>query len=215
MKHTAARRTPDLREKAAMHDGIVFIYTGGSGNKDPWRSLGGDWGERWCKPLDAPLEKILPLEEIIYPSELYKPGSIIYRAIGVKNISKTTLYYVGAQFAHNAIRELELQYAGKKYPGPIRLLRCGWAKEPVNTPPSPIKDEHQEPQGIIWNKPGKAVALPEQHLRPGDVKGLWLKVTVPKTKRDLWDYDMVALRISYAITAAEAYKEEVINAQMD
>jgi hypothetical protein len=153
--------------------------------------------------------------EIISHNGKYKLGSTIYRAIGVKNISKATLYYVEAQFAHNAIRELELQYAGEKYPGPIRLLRCGWANEPVNAPPSPIKDEYQEPHGIIWNKPGKAVALPEQHLRPGDVKGLWLKITVPKTKRDLWDYDMVALRISHAIPAKEAYKDVVINAQMD
>ena len=188
-----------------MQDSIEFIYTGGRGNKDPMRSLGGDWGEQWSEQLITPLEKILPLHEIISPHGPYRPGSTIYRAIGVTNISKRTVYYVDAQFAHDALGELELKWAGKQYPGPIRLLRCGWAKEPVNTPPSPIKDEYQVPQGIIWNKPGKAVALPEQHLRPGDVKGLWLKVTVPKTKRDLWDYDMVVLRISCAIPAEEAY----------
>jgi hypothetical protein len=55
----------------------------------------------------------------------------------------------------------------------------------------------------------------EHYLWLGDVKGLWLKVTVPKTKRDLWDYDMVKLRISYGIPAEEAYKGVGINAQMD
>jgi hypothetical protein len=132
----------------------------------------------------------------------------------VKNTSKRTVYCVSAQFAHDALRELELQRVGQQYPGPIRLLRCGWAKEPVNTPPSPIKDEYQEPRDIIWNKPGKVVALPEKHLRPGEVKGLWLKVTVPRTKRDLWDYDMAVLRIFYAISAEEAYEEESYNASM-
>jgi hypothetical protein len=188
-----------------MQDSIIFVYTGGHENKDPRRSLGGDWGEQCSEQLITPLEKILPLFEIVSPHSSYRPGSTIYRAIGVKNISKGTVYYVNAQFTHDDLRELQLQSIGKKYPGPIRLFRCGWAKEPVNTPPSPIADEYQEPQGIIWNKPGKAVALPEQHLRPGEVKGLWLKVTVPKTKRDWWDYDMVVLKISCAIPAKEAY----------
>jgi hypothetical protein len=122
---------------------------------------------------------------------------------------------VEAQFVHDNIREIELKSTGQQYPGPIRLLRCGWANEPVNTPTAPIPNEHQAPRGILWNKPGKAVALPEKHLRPGEVKGLWLKATVPKTKRDLWDYDMVKLRISYGIPAEEAYKGVGINAQMD
>jgi hypothetical protein len=204
-----------LRERAAIPNDIVFIYTGGKGNKDPERSLGGEWGEQCGDLLVTPLEKILPIEKIISSNGPYKPGSTIYRAIGVKNISKRILYYVEAKFVHYDIEEIELENIGQQYLGPIRLLRCGWANEPVNTPPAPIPNEHQAPRGILWNKLDKVVTLPEKHLRPGEVKGLWLKAIVPKTKRDLWDYARIKLRISYGIPAEEAYKEVSINAQMD
>jgi hypothetical protein len=78
------------KRRAAMQDSIVFIYTGGMGNKDPGRSLGGEWGEQCSELLVTPLEKILPLEEILLNGH-YKPGSTIYRAIGVKNISGRTV----------------------------------------------------------------------------------------------------------------------------
>jgi hypothetical protein len=147
-------------------DDIVFVYTGGLGNTDNRRSLGGAWGAEFPAHY---MEEIFPPDEEL---RTYKPGEVIFRAIGIKNIGNKTIYFPSVQFVALPIAP------GHTVRPPVDYLFAGWAKEPVNIPPEAIENEHAEPQGIVWNKMGERLKMPEYCLRPGDIKGLWLKLRI-------------------------------------
>jgi hypothetical protein len=141
-------------------DDIMFVYTGDK------NSLGESWGAEFPAKY---FDEIFPPEEEL---RRYRPGSVIYRAIGIKNISHQTLYFINIHFLALPIAPDFITRP------PVDFLFAGWAKEPINTPPAAIADEYTEPPGIVWNKVGERLKMPEYCLRPGDIKGLWLKLQI-------------------------------------
>jgi hypothetical protein len=89
----------------------------------------------WASMLKWIKEKIRARKFITGPPDeelcTYKPGEVIFRAIGIKNIGNETIYFPSVRFVALPIAP------DHTVRPPVDYLFAGWAKEPVNIPPEP------------------------------------------------------------------------------
>jgi hypothetical protein len=167
---------------------LKLLYTGGTNNSDPLLSLGGAYGQEFIfDPQQYTLDQLL---ENLFPNvrpEEQVAGKVRYRAIGIKNSHPDgTMYFFTLKMTK---------------PVGDTVFYFGWAPEDINTPPQQIETETQEPSNVTWVGVNVSSQLPEVHLGPGEIKGLWIKQVIPAGASDQ-PYEYPQLRFTWGAVGA-------------